>query len=76
MNIDTSKGLYYIVDANTDYKVREALGLARAMAQDNYPHLIGIINFAIKMHDERTKTIASSNGKITLGEGCKINKTK
>ncbi|KGF29933.1 hypothetical protein [Prevotella histicola] len=68
MDIDTSKGLYYIVDANTDYKVREALGLARAMAQDNYPHLIGNIDFAIKMYDERTKTIASSNGKITLKE--------
>lgn len=66
MDIDTSKGLYYIVDANTDYKVREALGLARAMAQDNFPHLIGNIDFVIKMYDEQTKTIASSNGKITL----------
>ena len=30
MNIDTSKGVYYVIDANTDYKIRETLNLARA----------------------------------------------
>jgi|GEM_PF-3433797 hypothetical protein len=69
MNIDTSKGLYYIVDANTDYKVREALGLARAMANKSYPYLIQSIDFAIMQHDKNTHTIARSNGKISIKDG-------
>lgn len=66
MDIDTSKGVYYIIDANTDYKMREILNLARAMANKSYPHLIQSIDFAIMQHDKNTHTIARSNGKITL----------
>lgn len=66
MNIDTSKGVYYVIDANTDYKMREILNLARAMANKSYPHLIQSIDFAIMQHDKNTHTIARSNGKISI----------